>query len=98
MYDVSTTLLNMFGLYNKYSVGNDIFNIKDNNIVVFPNGNILTKDLYYNNSKNEYYLINPKFNVTDEYISNLKDIADKKLEISNNIIVYNLLESVSMGD
>ena len=28
MYDVSTTVLNMFGIYNKYSVGSDIFNSK----------------------------------------------------------------------
>ncbi len=99
MYDVSTTILNMFGMYNKYSVGSDIFNIKDKNVIVFPNGNVLTKDLYYNNSKNEYYLINSNFKVTDEYINELKEIADKKLEISNNIIVYNLLNSVNMmGD
>jgi len=50
MYDVSTTILNMFGIYNKYSVGSDIFNSKEDNIVVFPNGNVLTDKIYYNNS------------------------------------------------
>lgn len=35
MYDVMPTLGNMFGFYNKYQLGNDIFNIKENNIVVF---------------------------------------------------------------
>ncbi len=96
MSDVSTTLLNMYGLYNKYSVGNDIFNIKNDNIIAFPNGNILTKDLYYNNSKNEYKIFNPKFELTDEYLENLKAIVDEKLEISNYIIVYNLLENKTM--
>ncbi len=98
MYDVSTTLLNMFGLYNKYSVGSDIFNVKDKNMVVFPNGNVLTKDLYYNNSKNEYKLLNPDFKVTDEYIDELKEQADAKLEISNYIIVHNLLKDKTIGE
>lgn len=95
MYDVSTTLLNMYGINNKYSMGHDIFNIKDNNIVIYPNGNFLTKDLYYNNSKEEYKVLNPKFKVTDDYIKKLKDETDEKLEISNSIIVYDLLKSVS---
>ena len=34
MYDVQPTLGNMFGFYNKYSLGHDIFNIGTNNIVV----------------------------------------------------------------
>ncbi len=98
MYDVSTTLLNMFGMNNKYSFGHDIFDIKDDNIVIFPNGNFLTKDLYYNNSKEEYKLINPDFKVTDDYIDKLKEETDKKLEVSNSIIVYDLLKNKTLGE
>lgn len=98
MYDVAPTLLNMFGISNKYTVGNDIFNIKNNNVVVFPNGNVLTKDLYYNNSKGEYELLNDKYVVTDEALDELKETADQRLEISNLIIVHNLLDTVKMGE
>ncbi len=97
MYDVSTTILNMFGLNNKYSVGSDIFNVKDDNIIVYPNGNFLTKDIYYNNSKEEYKILNPDFKVTDEYLAEKKKIVDDRLEISNSIIVYNLLENKSVS-
>ena len=34
MYDVMSTLGNMFGFYNKYALGHDIFDVKDNNIVI----------------------------------------------------------------
>ena len=39
MYDVMPTIGNMLGFYNKYALGHDIFETKENNIVVFPNGN-----------------------------------------------------------
>lgn len=96
MYDVSTTILNMFGLYNKYSVGSDIFNTKYDNMVVFPNGNVLTSNFYYNNSTGEYKILNNKFTMDDEYLENIRSVGEKKLEVSNAIIVYNLLEKVSM--
>ena len=96
MYDVSTTVLNMFGLYNKYSVGSDIFNAKNDNMVVFPNGNVLTANFYYNNSTGEYKILNNKFKMDEEYLENVRSIGEKKLEVSNAIIVYNLLENISM--
>ncbi|UKI28213.1 MAG: hypothetical protein L6V78_04380 [Clostridium sp.] len=51
MIDVMPTLGNMFGLYNQYALGNDIFEIKDDNVIAFPNGNFLTNKVYYYNSK-----------------------------------------------
>lgn len=36
MIDVMPTIGNMFGIYNKYALGNDIFEIKDDNIIAFP--------------------------------------------------------------
>ena len=47
MYDVMPTLGNMFGFYNKYALGHDIFNHLDDNVVVFPTGNWLTNKVYY---------------------------------------------------
>ena len=35
--------------------------------------------------------------MTDEYLDNIRQEAEKKLEISNSIIVYNLLDNVQMS-
>lgn len=96
MYNISATILNMLGLYNKYTMGEDIFSVKDNNLVVFPNGNVLTDKVYYNNSTGEYKALK-NVEITDEYIENLSALGEKRLEVSNSIIVYNLLENKSMN-
>lgn len=93
MIDVLPTLGNMFGFKSDYALGHDIFDVKDDNIIVFPNGNFLTNKVYYNNSKSEYKLLNEKSMIIDEeYIPKRKEYTEKILELSNNIIVYNLIE------
>lgn len=90
MYDVSPTLGNMFGFRNPYQLGHDIFNIKDQNIVVFPNGNWITNKVYYNSQKGAYLPL--KDTVIDEnYITDCNKYADELLNISNNIIVFDLI-------
>ena len=96
MYNVAATILNMYGIYNKYNIGEDIFTIKDDNLVVYPNGNILTNKVYYNNSTGEYKVLKED-NFTEDYIKNLSEIGEKRLEISNDIIVYNLLENKKLN-
>lgn len=96
MYNVAATILNMYGLYNKYNIGEDIFSIKNNNLVIYPNGNILTNKVYYNNSTNEYKELNGEV-VDKEYLDNIKIEAEKRLEVSNAIIVYNLLANKNMN-
>ena len=96
MYNVAATILNMYGIYNKYNVGEDIFTIKDNNLVIYPNGNILTNKVYYNNSTNEYKELTDE-KIDKEYLDNIKSIAEKRLDVSNAIIVYNLLENKKMN-
>lgn len=91
MIDVMPTIGNMFGIYNKYALGNDIFEIKDDNVIAFPNGNFLTNKVYYYNSKEEYKAINLNEVLSDEYIANAKNKADKLIDISNDIIVYDLI-------
>ena len=89
MYDVAPTLYNMLGINNKYVLGHDIFNIKNDNMVIYPNGNYLTDKVYYNNSTGEYKSL--KENVFDvNYIQKHKEIAEKTLEIGNAIINYDL--------
>ena len=72
-------------------MGNDIFEIKDDNVIAFPNGNFLTNKVNYYNSKEEYKAINLNEVLSDEYIANAKNKADKLIDISNDIIVYDLI-------
>ncbi|MEG0994816.1 MAG: LTA synthase family protein, partial [Bacilli bacterium] len=66
MYDAMPTLGNMFGISNPYHLGNDIFNIKENNIVVFPTGNWITNKVYYNAQKNEYLTLSDTTIISEE--------------------------------
>lgn len=88
MYDAMPTLANMFNFDYKYGLGHDIFNV-DNNIVVFPNGNWVTDKMYYNAQKEEYLLLKDSVVNSDE-IENNKAYANKLLEVSDAIIVYDL--------
>ena len=93
MIDVQPTLGNMFGFSNKYALGHDIFSIKDNT-VVFPSGNWLTDKVYYNSAKEAYRQIDTSSEITMDYINEHKQYADKMIEISNNIITYDLIKKV----
>ena len=91
MIDIAPTILNMLGAKNEYALGHDIFNIKDNNVIAFPNGNFLSNVMYYNNSTGEYYVINNNTAIDNNYVNDTKDNVEKMLDVSNSIIVYDLL-------
>lgn len=91
MIDALPTISNMLGIYNPYALGHDIFEIKDDNVVVFPNGNFLTNKLYYNNSKNESRIFGME-TIDNDYIEEKRKYAEKILQISDNIIVYDLIK------
>ena len=91
MYDVEPTLGNMFGFENEYALGHDIFDIKEDNIVVFPNGNWLTNDVYYNSQKGEYLALTDKA-ISQEEIDKNNQYASDLLDVSNEIIVFDLLK------
>ena len=92
MVDVMPTLSNMFGLKPTYALGNDIMGL-DNNLVAFPNGNWLTNDIYYNSQKDEYKVINPDAIIDSNTITKNNEITSKKLQISNDIILYDLIKN-----
>lgn len=92
MYDVLPTIGNMFGFSSKYALGHDIFNIKNDNIVIFPTSNWLTKDMYYNRQKSESYFLSNSV-VSDETIKDNSVKTDKMLSVSNNILVYDLIKN-----
>lgn len=90
MYDLQPTLGNMMGFYNKYALGNDIFKEEDN-IVVFPDGNWLTNKVYYNSQREEPYIIGNKIVLPTGYIEEKTKYAEDLLDVSNAIIVFDLL-------
>lgn len=91
MYDVMPTLGNMLGFYNKYQLGHDIFHIQSNNIVVFPTGNWVTNKVYYNSQKEEYLSLDGSA-ISEEEITKNNAYTTKLLNVSNNIIVYDLIK------
>ncbi len=91
MYDVMPTLGNMFGFYNKYQLGHDIFNVTDDNIVVFPNGNWVTNKIYYN-AQNNSFLSLKETEITEEYMDACNTYAENLLEASNATIVFDLIK------
>ena len=100
-YDILPTLGNMFGFYNKYALGSDIFNTNNDNTVIFPNGNYVTNKIYYNSQADEAYDIEKKEVIAKElepkeYITKRTKETEEKLNISNDILVYNLLKKVGL--
>jgi phosphoglycerol transferase MdoB-like AlkP superfamily enzyme len=91
MYDVMPTLGNMLGIKNEFAIGHDIFNIKNNNIVIFPNGNFLTSTIYYVNSDEKYYVTKQGAVIDEDYVSECILYAEKRLEVSNAIIIHDLI-------
>ncbi len=89
MYDVLPTVANMFGFKEKFSLGHDIFD-KNEGIVVFPNGNVLTDKVYYSQLNDEYITFK-ETPIEIDYINNLKETADQILEVSNGIVIHDLI-------
>ena len=92
MIDVLPTVGNMLGIYNKYALGKDIFNVRENNTVVFPNGNFLTKDIYYYATSDNYIILDPNAQLSSNYVEERKEYAEGIIKESNDLILYNLIE------
>lgn len=95
MIDAQPTLGNMFGFYNKYALGNDIFETKEN-VVVFPSGNWLTNKWYYNSARDESQPLSDEA-ITIEYINKCILYADQINTISNSIITYDLIKKIGLN-
>mgnify|MGYP004661700619 CR=1 FL=1 len=91
MLDVFPTLANMFGFDVTYALGNDLFDDYDN-IVVFPNGNWLTDKMYYDTKRDSFKALVDNLVVKNDYIENNNIIAQNKINISNYIIMYDLIK------
>ena len=103
MIDIMPTIGNMLNVTNPYAIGYDIFNVKENNVVSFPNGDFITKDYIYDCSKDTIYDIETKevINKEDlntEKIDALKDYVSDRISISNNIIHYDLINIIEKNN
>lgn len=92
MVDAAPTMANMLGVEFTYNLGSDVLS-KDDNLVVFPNGNWLTNNIYYNTQKDQYKILNTDYIVNNDEISKNSEIAGKKLNVSNDIILYDLIKN-----
>ena len=95
MIDAFPILSNLFGIeVNEFRLGNDILgnNINDNT-VVFTDGSYLTSKIYYNGQNGEIYSINGGV-VDENYIRDNSLYADKLIDVSNDIITYNLIGEI----
>ena len=97
MYDASPTLGNMLGVYNKYALGTDIFNVKDDHLVPFSNGNYVTNYVYYSDSKGEYKALKD-VPLDENYINDNKEKSEQLLDISDDIIIYNYMKRIESND
>lgn len=94
MIDVMPTFGNMLGVYNEYALGTDIMNIDDGeNVVVFKDGSYITSKIYYSAKNNEAYTLSNGV-ISEDYISKNSEYANKIIEISDNIITYDLLKDL----
>ncbi len=98
MYDVAPTLFNMLNIEDDKVLGHDIFNIKDNNIVVYPNGNYITDKVFYNNSTGEYKILEEGIVLDATYIEDNLQYAELTLDVGNAIVMYDLFNEKSRTD
>jgi len=95
--DMAPTLANMLGVNLKYNLGHDIFSIKDN-VVVFPSGNWITNDVYYNSSNQKFRQLNLSSSIDMDYIDKNNKYAEELINISNGIITYDLIKAYETGE
>ena len=96
MIDAYPILGNLFGLdVSEFSLGHDVLGNKlSDNTVVFTDGSYVTNKVYYNSQNGEIYSINGNA-VDNEYITNNSEYADDIIEVSNNIIIYDLINEIT---
>lgn len=91
-YNYAPTLGNMMGFYNPYALGKDIFEVRENNVVPFVNGSWLDKNIYYDSQGNVQYPYNPA-PISNEYITKTNHHVNELLKVSNNMIIYDLIDA-----
>ena len=61
--------------------------------MVFKDGSYITDKMYYSAKNNEAYTLSSGV-IPDNYIEEKSDYADKIIEVSDNIITYDLIKDL----
>ena len=94
MIDAFPILSNLFGVESsKFCLGHDTLGGVEDNTVSFIDGSYVTNKIYYNGQNGEFYSVSGDA-VDSDYISSNSEYADKLIDISNDIITYNLVKEI----
>ena len=95
MIDAAPILENLFGVSrNQYQLGHDVLGNKlEDNTVVLTDGSYITNKIYYNGQNGEIYSINGDA-VDEKYVRDNSIYADEIIDISNDIITYDLIKEL----
>lgn len=95
MIDAYPILANLFGVEcSSYALGHDVLgNALEDNTVVFTDGSYVTNSIYYNGQSGDFYPVSGEA-VKSDYISNNSLYADNLIDISNDIITYDLIKEI----
>ena len=95
MIDAYPILENLFKLENnEFKLGHDVLGLDStDNTVTFTDSSYVTNKIYYNGQNGEIYSING--DVVDEtYIRNNASYAGELIDVSNDIITYDLIKEI----
>ena len=95
MIDAFPILANLFNVNNSdFHLGHDVLgeNLEDNT-VSFIDGSYVTSKIYYNGQNGEFYSVSGDA-VDSDYISKNSEYADKLIDVSNDIITYDLIKEI----
>ena len=96
MIDAYPILANMFGVeLSNYHLGHDMLGKVSDNVVVFTDSSYVTNKIFYNGQNGEIYSINGEA-VQSEYVNNNSNYADELIDISNDIITYDLIKEIDI--
>lgn len=95
MIDAYPILQNMFQLdRNEFQLGHDVLGTDAaDNTVVFTDGSYVTSKIYYNGQNGEFYSVSDSA-VDEEYIQNNSIHANDLIDVSNDIITYDLIKEI----
>ena len=95
MIDAYPILANLFGVENsRFQLGHDVLgNSSDDNTVAFIDSSYVTNKIYYNGQNGEFYSVNGDA-VDSDYISSNSNHVDELIDVSNDIITYDLVKEI----
>ena len=96
MVDAYPILANLFGVENsKFQLGHDVLgNSNEDNTVAFIDSSYVTNKIYYNGQNGEFYSVNGDA-VDASYITENADHVNDMIDVSNDIITYDLVKEIT---